>query len=234
MANRIKRALSPDHVQYANWIGGIVAAIATVAALFFGKQFNDESSRADDLDERVSQLNRANAKLETRTERDAATIEELQDQREALTAQVGKLQTKVSELQGQLPQEPTDESGALRNSAQVTLATEGDGLDLNSTEPDFGVSPDVGGEGALSLSGQDASLAAYFEGVDATEVDGAANYAKCSSATTYAEYYQADVTDLEEGNLCLRLWDSGRLAALKVVKRDSDTATFSIRVWDRE
>lgn len=247
MLQRFRQWFTGPHLERANWIAGILGTLVGIAglivALYFGLRSADTAAPATPADvEGDSNLEREISTLKDDLQAEQETSTDLREQRDEARQQVQELSAEVDRLQLLVPSagpSSAQSEALLRNSGRVTLAVNGDGLNLNSNEPNFGVSPDVGGDGAVFFQGPTYRSGdppeIYIIGADITEIDRPASLKTCSAATTYAELSESPTADFfETDRLCLRLSESDRFAAVQVVTFDDDRATVSIRVWDAE
>lgn len=117
----------------------------------------------------------------------------------------------------------------IRATHTVTLAKNGDAIDLNSVMPNFGA-------GATNMwsdtTRYDGDELRFPYGVSSlTLASGAAKYETCAAETGYSMTSSIEIHLLKEPTVCLRL-QSGRYVALQVVHFDEAAAEVTFTVWE--
>jgi len=209
-------AVLEAHVQLV----ALLAALLTVAAAVLSVVTASLGRANDDLGQDITEANAEIIELREAAQVDAATIE----------AQKGMLKDKDAEIRDLRTLVPPtiDESEVpqIRSAGRVTLAQDGDTIDLNSTFDNWAVDDYVYYD-TLRYNGKDLR-ANQISSVTLRE--GNASYETCALASGYAKANSLDPVDLEKANVCLRL-DSGRFASVIVERFDVDSVDLAITVW---
>lgn len=200
----------------------LVAAIVTLVGSIAGVGFplldkiTDRDGTIADRDATIDalsqELDTANTRLESRQE----TIE--------------SLRAENIELRAALPYTITIEDvPAIRKSATVTLAKDGDIVDLNSTEENFGARRYSSSMDTLSYSGTAVRLGYGVSTLTLTE--GVAQYESCAAASGYSQIGKIEPHLLTDPTTCLRL-STDRFATIRVAQSDESSADVTITVWE--
>lgn len=166
-----------------------------------------------------------------------ATIDELnadvatsQAQLDVRQETIEDLKAENAELRAALPPSiPAEQIPDARNAGKITLASEGDSIDLNSTLQNFdaGVNP----TSQDSLRYEDGEFHAPW-GLHIVELaSGDAAYETCAVATGYAPVRSIEPHRLEGGDVCIRM-ESGNYARITVESYGAERAVVTIMTWD--
>ncbi|WP_157559920.1 hypothetical protein [Microbacterium sp. H83] len=122
-----------------------------------------------------------------------------------------------------------DDVHPLRATAAITLARNGDTIDLNSVMPNFGAGGTMAWSDSVRYDGDELR---FGYGVSSlTLPSGIAKYETCAAATGYASSSSIEVHLLKEPAVCLRL-QSGRFAAVQVTRFDEASVDVTFTVWE--
>lgn len=143
---------------------------------------------------------------------------------------ISDLRSENSDLRQLIPFEvDAEDVHDIRAAASVTLAKQGDHLDLNSTLANFSSGDNSPYADTIYYDGTNVRLG---YGVSALVLkDGSASYESCAAATGWAETTSLEPHLLAEPTTCLRL-QTGRYAAVKVTQFDETSADVAITVWE--
>lgn len=191
----------------------VSAAVVAIPALI---QLADRDGTIADRDATIDalsqELDTANARLESRQE----TIE--------------SLRAENVELRAALPYTVAAEDvPAIRMSATVTLAKDGDVIDLNSAEPNFGAARYSSSMDTLSYSGTAVRLGYGVSALTLTE--GTAQYESCAAESGYSQIGKIEPHLLSAPATCLRL-STDRFATIQVSRSNVSSADIAITVWE--
>ncbi|WP_251445945.1 hypothetical protein [Microbacterium sp. USTB-Y] len=169
------------------------------------------AKRDQTIDDLHQQLESANAKLESRQERIDALTKENTELRAALPYTVS-----------------AEDVHNIRATATITLAKQGDTIDLNSTLPNLRADGYVW-QDSLTYDGKSLDLGS---GVSTRVLDsGVATYATCAATTGWSKSSALDPHTLQEPVTCIRL-ASDRYATIQVSTYDETKAVVVITVWE--
>lgn len=211
-----------SHLNWQTAIISLIAAALTLGVTVVGLVIPRDDDIADQngviakrdqqIDSLRQQLTSANARLESRQE----TIDSLTQENLELKAAVPYTVTADAEHKP-------------RKADTISLAKDGDTIDLNSTLPHFRKASYVWDD-TLSYDGE--SLILAYGTSSLTLPDGVASYKTCEeSAAAWKEVTRLDPHDLATPATCLRL-SSKRYAAIQVLGYNETTADITITVWD--
>ncbi|MFE2770853.1 hypothetical protein [Microbacterium resistens] len=214
--NRAARLTSRLNLRTALINLSVALVSATVVAVPALIQLADRDGTIADRDatiDAVSQeLDTATARLESRQE----TIE--------------SLRAENIELRAALPYTVAAEDvPAIRMSTTVTLAKDGDVIDLNSTEPNFGAARHTSSMDTLSYNGTAVRLGYGISTL--TLMEQVAQYESCAAASGYAQVGTIEPHLLSAPATCLRL-STDRFATIQASRSDNDSADIVITVWE--
>lgn len=204
-----------SRIQRRTAILGLAAGILTVAAAIAGSLIPALATIAD-RDGRIASLSEQLSTAEARVE----AREEI----------ISDLHSDNSDLRRLVPFEvDAEDVHDIRAAASVTLAKQGDHLDLNSTLANFSSGDNSPYADTIYYDGTNVRLG---YGVSALVIkDGSASYESCAAATGWAETISLEPHLLAEPTTCLRL-QTGRYAAVKVTQFDETSADVAITVWE--
>lgn len=214
--NRTTRLTSRLNLRTALINLAVVVVSATAVAIPALIQLADRDGTIADrdasIDDLTQELDTANALLESRQE----TIE--------------SLRAENVELRAALPYTVAAEDvPAIRKSMTVTLAKDGDVIDLNSTEGNFGAARYSSSIDSLSYNGETVRLGYGISTL--TLPDGIAQYESCAAESGYSQVGKIEPHLLGPPATCLRL-STDRFAILQVPRSDSASVDIVITVWD--
>jgi hypothetical protein len=241
--SREDRALSKAK-RINEWVivaAGILGILVTILSIFGYNQSNAKdqaTSNAEDLQRELDAANRAIGDLRSDNN-------QLQQDLSAVQADNEKLQSENQSLREQLdaagvtpsgaPSPPSEISGPVRHSGEVTIAEDGDRIDLNAPSTD----PLWAGDGWQTQDYAELSqrqVVLWY--VDSLPLDNGktADYETCSKNSGYAGgsggTLELDPSSLR-GDQCFRL-ASGRFASITFVSGDAERVTLAITTWEKE
>lgn len=188
------------------------AAVAIPALIQLADRDGTIADRNATIDTLTQELDTANARLESRQE----TIE--------------LLRAENVELRAALPYTVAAEDvPAIRKSTTVTLAKDGDVIDLNSTEGNFGAARYSSSMDSLSYNGEMVRLGYGISTLSLTEE--IAQYESCAAESGYSQVRKIEPHLLGAPTTCLRL-STDRFAVLQVPRFDSASVDIAITVWE--
>ena len=200
-------------------IAAALGIIAGVLGLMAANLDRDNASLTSDRAALISakeelelQLITANAEVSARDD----TITALRDENEALRAAAP------------YTVDPQDVH-KIRATHTVTLAKNGDTIDLNSVMPNFGAGGTTASSDTAQYDGDELRL--HYDVSSLTLGSGVAKYETCAAETGYSRTSSIDIHLLEDPTVCLRL-QSGRYVALQVVHYDETEAEVTFTVWE--
>lgn len=158
------------------------------------------------------QLISANAEVSARDD----TIAALRDENTALRAAVP------------YTVDPRD-AHEIRATATVTLAKNGDTVDLNSVLPNFNAGTNSAWSDTARYTGE--KLRFSYGVSSLTLTSDVAKYETCAAATGYSATSSIEAHLLKEPRVCLRL-QSGRYVALQISRFDEASADVTFTVWE--
>jgi len=214
--NRTARLTSRLDLRTASINLGVALVGAVVVAIPALIQLADRDDTIADRDATIDalsqELDTANARLESRQE----TIE--------------SLRAENVELRAALPYTVAAEDvPPIRKSTTVTLAKDGDVIDLNSTEGNFGAARYSSSMDSLSYNGETVRLGYGISTLTLTEV--IAQYGSCAAQSGYSQIGKIEPHLLGAPATCLRL-STGRFATIQVPRSDGASADIVITVWE--
>lgn len=214
--NRTTRLTSRLDLRTALINLGVAVVSAAVVAIPALIQLADRDGTIADRDATIDalgqELDTANARLESRQD----TIE--------------SLRAENVELRAALPYTVSAEDvPAIRKSTTVTLAKDGDVIDLNSTEGNFGAARYSSSIDTLGYNGE--TLRVGYGISTLTLTDGIAQYENCAAATGYSQIGRIEPHLLSAPATCLRL-STDRFATVQVPRSDDASADVVITVWE--
>lgn len=200
----------------------LAAAIVTLAGSIAGvglplldKIADRDGTIADrdaTIDALTQEVDTANARLESRQE----TIE--------------SLRAENIELRAALPYTVSAEDvPAIRMSTTVKLAKDGDVVDLNSTDPNFGATRYSSSMDSMSYNGTAVRLGYGVSALTLTEE--IAQYESCAAESGYSQIGKIEPHLLTAPVTCLRL-STDRFATIQVSRSDESSADIIITVWE--
>lgn len=193
-------------------VTGVLGFTTTILAQDNATLTSDRAALISAKEELELQLITANAEVAARDE----TIAALRDENQTLRASAP------------YTVDPKD-AHKIRATHTVTLAENGDTIDLNSIAPNFGAGVTNAWSDTVRFDGDELR---FCYGVSSlTLTSGAAMYETCAAETGYAMTSSIEVHLLKEPNVCLRL-QSGRYVALQVVYFDTAAAEVTFTVWE--
>ncbi len=177
-----------------------------------------------DVTDRDGAIAERDREIESRDQELASARATLEARQDAIDA----LRDENTELRASLPYTVAPEDVAdIRATATITLARNGDTVDLNSTLPNFRASGHVW-QDTLTYNGEMLELG--YE-TSSRKLEENADYSTCAAATGWAKDPRLDPHDLMEPLTCLRLV-SERYAAIRVLRYDENSAEVVITVWE--
>jgi hypothetical protein len=207
-------------------IFGVVAAVATLATAGLGVWSFVLNNTNTDLNQQVATLE--------------ATRERLQRDLDLANARVTSRDEDVERLQEENrelrlfapPSIAIEDVHPIRNAATVTLAARGDTIKLNSDLQSFDYGPASYEPDEFEYRGDEIRLTDTFMPNldDRVLATGDAGYATCAVGTGYSRKSAFSPSELTGLNVCLRL-ESGRFAAVHVVRFDKETVDLQVTVW---
>lgn len=193
----------------------LVGSIAAVGLPLVEKITDRDGTIAErdaTIDTLSEEIGTANARLEARQE----TIE--------------SLRAENVELRAALPYTVAAEDvPAIRMSTTVTLAKDGDVIDLNSAEPNFGAARYSSSQDTLSYDGTVLRLGYGISALTLTEE--VAQYESCAAESGYVRAGKIEPHLLGSPKTCLRL-STGRFATIQVSRSDNASADVVVSVWE--
>lgn len=200
-------------------IGALIAVVAGVLAYMTAQLERENASLTSDRAALISakeelelQLVTVNAEVSVRDE----TIADLREENKTLRAAAPYTVD---------PQEVHE----IRATASITLAKNGDTVDLNSVTPNFGAGSDYVWSDGARYDGDELRFGWGMSSLTLTS--GVASYATCAAETGYSKTSSIEAHLLTDPTVCLRL-ESGRYAAMQVTRFDEASATVTITVWE--
>jgi len=188
------------------------AVVAIPALIQLAERDGTIADRDATIDALGQELDTANAHLESRQE----TIE--------------SLRAENVELRAALPYTVAAEDvPAIRMSATVTLSKDGDVIDLNSTEPNFGAARYTSSMDTLSYNGWAGRLGYGISALTLTS--GTAQYESCAAESGYSQIGKFEPHLLSAPATCLRL-STDRFATIQVSRYDDVSADVVVSVWE--
>jgi TolA-binding protein len=224
-------------------IAGVLGILVTGLSIFGINQSNAKDEATATAEDLQGELDAANNTIgDLRSDNN-----QLQQDLSATESDNQKLQAEIESLREQLESvgaTPLDSPSAgatptpsepVRHSGEVTLAENGDQIDLNapSTDDLWEGDGSVGYDFAELYEGQ---LRLYS--VDSLPLQGkTADYQTCSTSSGYGGgdgtgYTYYDPASLR-GDRCFRL-ESDRFASITFVRADGDRMTFAVTTWENE
>lgn len=185
----------------------------------------------------TTNLNRENASLTSDRAALISAKEELELQLITANAEVSARDDTIAALRDENtqlraaapytvdPQEVHD----IRATAAVTLARNGDTIDLNSVMPNFGAGSSSAWSDTVRYDGDELRFGYGVSSLRLT--DDVAKYETCAAKTGYATTSSLEAHQLKDPDVCLRL-QSGRYAALKVTRFDEASVDVTFTVWE--
>lgn len=213
------------------FIGLIAAALAVVAAVL-GYLLTTKAEEADSLRSDNLQLQSHIGILREQVAGLEGTNTELRNAN-------AKADQEIAQLRAQLPEVAPVGSDIppIRKASTLTLAADGDSIELNSTTLNFGATPATIFEPDVLRYSSDGLMFGFggFGGgtVSRVRLSEPASYGPCSIASGWApvsEWYPVDPSEFSDGQTCLRL-ASGRIATIKPTAIGSGAVTLRITVW---
>ncbi|MEF3402879.1 hypothetical protein [Agromyces sp. CCNWLW203] len=117
----------------------------------------------------------------------------------------------------------------IRTSGRITLADDGDSIDLDSTAPNFGAG--IEGYSPFSLKYRNSTLVAGYSLSMLQLREGTAGYEMCAVATGYRPAERIEPHTLQSGTTCLRL-SPKRFATVVTERYDEASVDLTIVVWE--
>lgn len=214
----------------------VATPVLTIVALVLGFVLDRKSEEADTLRDDNITLQKQNGTLREQ-------VAGLEGNNDALRQQTLDQAAEISQLRAQLPPQPP--TGAdippIRKAGTLTLAVDGDVIDLNSTDVNWGAGRDTddlfGGRDLIFLTEEGLRFGSGYDDPPASVRigPGKASYSPCAVASGYAriEPLQAITpADLEDGRTCFRL-HSGRIATITTSAVTGRDLRLAITVWER-
>jgi cell division protein FtsB len=182
----------------------------------------------------AAQLSGERSDLRVTVENQEASLGDLETTNSSLVAENARLSEQLERAQAttttSLPdpnEEPEAVQEVLRTSATPVVVPEGDGIDLDSPEDNWGV---TGGSHDFGVSSGADSLTGSWDGLIAV-VPGPPDVRTCEAQTVTAQILPVTQTVVGQ-HLCVRS-NEGRWAYVHIaaIDNENDTMSFDITVW---
>lgn len=212
----------------------LIAGVLTIIAVVLGFFLSRATVTVSDANGDIEVLQQDNAALREKLNISDGTISTLEQSSSEQATELEEANAEIDRLNDLLGNGPI-ESGApsVRNQV-VGLPVATDAMDLNSSEPQWGIGQaDDYAVNTLNYYGDGGIEFAYVD-LGALNSDQTGNYATCSTLTTYEVGLTAlEVSDLEGIDYCVRL-DNDRFGTFTITDFDEQTVTLDVTTWEFE
>jgi len=228
----VSRWWTPENVGVTKEFVGLVAAFLAVLAAVLGFFLNAKTDEADGLRSK-------NLQLQTQVGTLREQVSGLEGRNTELRDASAKADQEMAQLRAQLPAAAPvgPDIPSIRKAGTLKLAVDGDSIQLNSTDSNFGATPSTSFDpDALRYSSDGLMFGGFGDRtVSRVRLSEAASYGPCSIASGWSPvsaWSPVDPAELSDGQTCLRL-ASGRIATIKPTLIASGGLTLQITVWQR-